>query len=124
MNRKFKPYPLTIASIILGAIVTLTPVGASAQSGVEQTSSVGEERIVIPVGSQSGMDSAEALPKKGLSASEVLARFGEPVERSAAKGEPPITRWSYSGFVVYFEGDTVIHSVVKFHPTGSTAEGQ
>jgi hypothetical protein len=27
-------------------------------------------------------------------------------------GKPPISRWEYPGFIVYFESDHVIHSVV------------
>jgi len=27
-------------------------------------------------------------------------------------GKPPISRWEYPGFVVYFEHEHVIHSVV------------
>ena len=30
-----------------------------------------------------------------------------------AVGKPPISRWEYPGFVVYFEHDHVIHSVVS-----------
>lgn len=51
-------------------------------------------------------------PAGGMSMDQVLARFGEPQIRKAAVGEPPITQWVYSGFIVYFEGQRVIHSVV------------
>ena len=30
-------------------------------------------------------------------------------------GEPPISQWHYQDFVVYFEGNRVIHAVVKQH---------
>ncbi|HXY97208.1 MAG TPA: hypothetical protein VEH00_09565 [Steroidobacteraceae bacterium] len=56
-------------------------------------------------------------PKRGLTMSEVEQHFGAPVTRHPAVGggsahTPPITRWDYSGFSVFFEGDRVIHSVV------------
>jgi hypothetical protein len=41
----------------------------------------------------------------------VEARFGAPSLQQSAVGEPPITRWDYPGFVVFFEHDRVIHSV-------------
>lgn len=41
----------------------------------------------------------------------VETRFGAPSQQQAAVGEPPITRWDYPGFVVFFEHDRVIHSV-------------
>lgn len=60
-------------------------------------------------------DTSVATPKRGTSQSGVTARFGEPKQRVAAVGQPPITRWVYDSFTVYFEGDKVIHAVVN-HP--------
>jgi hypothetical protein len=51
-------------------------------------------------------------PARGMSMAAVEARFGAPAERFAAVGQPPITRWVYPAFVVYFEYQTVVHSVV------------
>lgn len=48
----------------------------------------------------------------GLSQQAVLARFGEPLERIAAIGQPPIGRWVYETFTVYFEYDIALHAVV------------
>jgi hypothetical protein len=42
----------------------------------------------------------------------VESAFGAPTNRHAAVGDPPITRWDYPGFAVYFEYQHVIHSVV------------
>jgi hypothetical protein len=41
----------------------------------------------------------------------VEARFGAPQNRHAAVGAPPITRWDYPGYAVFFEHDRVIHAV-------------
>jgi hypothetical protein len=41
----------------------------------------------------------------------VQANFGAPSTQQAAIGEPPITRWDYSGFVVYLKHDVVLHAV-------------
>ena len=59
-------------------------------------------------------DPAAALerPKRGSTMSAVQGRFGEPVTRHAAVGQPPITRWDYAGFSVYFENDRVLHAVI------------
>ncbi len=51
-------------------------------------------------------------PKRGSTMSAVQGRFGEPVMRHATVGEPPITRWDYAGFAVYFEHDRVLHAVL------------
>lgn len=53
------------------------------------------------------------VPARGTSMEKVEAQFGAPVERIPAVGEPPITRWKYPGFEVYFEHQLVIHTVVS-----------
>jgi len=52
-------------------------------------------------------------PARGMSMEKVEAAFGAPANRVAAVGNPPITRWEYPGFVVFFEHNIVLHSVVK-----------
>jgi hypothetical protein len=54
-----------------------------------------------------------ARPDRGLSMQQVAARFGEPSARMSAIGEPAISRWIYDAYTVYFEGDRVIHAVVR-----------
>jgi hypothetical protein len=53
-----------------------------------------------------------ARPSRGMTMQAVESKFGAPQERHAAVGEPPISRWDYPGFKVFFEKDRVIHSVV------------
>jgi len=51
-------------------------------------------------------------PRSGASMGSVTTQFGEPESKREAIGEPPITRWIYPGYTVYFEGDRVIEVVV------------
>lgn len=51
-------------------------------------------------------------PSRGMSMTAVESRFGQPATRHNAVGQPPITRWDYPGFAVYFEHQFVIHAVV------------
>jgi hypothetical protein len=55
-------------------------------------------------------------PKRGSTMSEVEKHFGAPVNRHPTVGgaphQPPITRWDYNGFSVFFERDRVIDAVV------------
>jgi hypothetical protein len=53
-----------------------------------------------------------ARPSRGMTMHAVEAKFGAPQERHEAVGEPPISRWDYHGFRVFFEKDRVIHAVV------------
>jgi hypothetical protein len=52
-------------------------------------------------------------PTPCMSMAEVEERFGAPQEKLAPVGDPPITRWIYPEFEVFFEYNLVIHSVVK-----------
>lgn len=56
-------------------------------------------------------DSTLARPDRGQSMQAVEARFGAPQARHDAVGKPPITRWDYPGFSVFFENQRVIHAV-------------
>lgn len=56
-------------------------------------------------------------PARGMTMERVEASFGAPVARLGAIGEPPISRWEYADFVVYFEYGHVIHAVAKQHRT-------
>ena len=57
-------------------------------------------------------ESDVATPSRGMTMNEVSTKFGTPTTKVPAVGHPPISRWEYPGFVVYFENDHVIHSVV------------
>jgi hypothetical protein len=56
-------------------------------------------------------ESAVERPERGMSMGTVEKRFGAPASRHATVGQPPITRWDYAGFSVFFERDRVIHAV-------------
>lgn len=52
------------------------------------------------------------LPPNGLNKADVKARYGEPAQVHAPVGDPPITRWDYDGWSVYFEYDLVLDTVL------------
>ena len=72
------------------------------------------DTLVIPALEREPPNSPEGLPRptRGMDMDGVLLRFGEPRERLPAVGEPPITRWMYDGYTVYFEGRSVLRAVV------------
>ena len=58
-------------------------------------------------------------PNRGSTMATVEGRYGVPSSRHAAVGSPPITRWDYPQFSVYFEHDRVLHTVlVRSAPAG------
>jgi hypothetical protein len=56
---------------------------------------------------------ADQRPRRGTSMETVEARYGAPSSRVGAVGEPPISRWEYPGFIVYFEHNLVLHAAVR-----------
>jgi hypothetical protein len=57
-----------------------------------------------------------AMPTRGMSMTQVQARFGAPADRLDPRGGqkhqwPTINRWSYPAFTVYFEKNKVIDAV-------------
>jgi hypothetical protein len=57
-------------------------------------------------------------PRAGMNMESVRAKYGNPVREHPAVSttggplQPPITRWDYNGYSVFFEHDVVLHSVV------------
>lgn len=52
------------------------------------------------------------VPVNGLNTADVRARFGEPVTIHSTVGDPPISRWEYDRWSVYFEYDIVLFTVL------------
>lgn len=56
------------------------------------------------------------LPQHGMKMNEVEREYGTPRDRHLAVGQPPIIRWDYDGFSVFFERSTVLHAVQADRP--------
>ena len=63
-------------------------------------------------------NAANTMPRRGISMAAVEEQFGPPVRVLAAVGDPPITRWVYPGYTVYFENQLVIEPVTRTSHTG------
>lgn len=63
---------------------------------------------------QAPANSSDGLlrPRTGQSMNSVRAQFGTPAQELPWVGEPPISRWVYADFTVYFENEYVINTVV------------
>lgn len=91
---------------ILSIALTLCAAAALAAGG-------GDTRgTIVDMPAQESVDGTSDMPRRAMTKSEVERRFGEPRSRHAPVGEPPITRWDYAEFSVFFEHDRVLHSVV------------
>lgn len=93
---------MALQKLILAGMLCLTAFTANA------------DVLLIDVINKEPANSSGLLrPSNGQSMAHVQSTFGEPVTLYPAVGEPPITRWKYSKFSVYFEHNLVIHSVVN-----------
>lgn len=88
------------ASRISYTLATLAMFG-----GALAVSAVQADELKIPA------ETSATRPARGMSMEKVEATYGAPSNRVPAVGQPPITRWEYPGFVVYFENNLVIHAV-------------
>ena len=87
-----------------GTFKALVAMGALwAGVAMAETIVVGDEVQVVP--------STVERPARGQTMAAVEAKFGAPQGRHDAVGTPPITRWDYAAFSVYFEKDRVIDAV-------------
>jgi len=53
------------------------------------------------------------LPTNGTTKAQTETKFGAPSKKLPAVGDPPITRWEYQDFNVYFEYDLVLFTVLN-----------
>lgn len=74
---------------------------------------VAADEVVIPVGQQAADKQSIERPTVGITKDKVRERFGDPVEWNDPIGKPPISSWEYQDFIVYFEHDLVLYSVLK-----------
>ena len=77
------------------------------------SSNLSAEEINIPTPESNTTEYTVQLPGRGMSMEMVQNRFGEATEKFSAVGTPPISKWIYNTFTVYFESEFVIHAVVN-----------
>ena len=90
---------LTVSAVLATGLAGLTPI---CRADIVAS----EDGIAV-------RDAGVAAPVRGMTMAQVASKFGDPVTKVPAVGKPPISRWEYPGFVVYFERDHVIHAVVS-----------
>jgi len=74
------------------------------------------EELRMSVKDQAQQSLQEDLPRNGLSESSVRNGWGQPESVTGPVGDPPIFQWHYQNFIVFFEGNRVIHSVLRQNP--------
>ncbi|MGH8516548.1 MAG: phosphodiesterase [Panacagrimonas sp.] len=105
MRLGFLLFPLTLYA----------PLAAIAQSTTHDV----PEIVVVTQGSAPA--STPILPTKGMNKSAVVSRYGQPATKrppvgGSSRQQPPITRWDYDGYSVFFEYDHVVDTVQRGNP--------
>ena len=77
------------------------------------TQSLAQADTLVIDAARAGATAGIDKPGRGQTMASVENRYGAPQQIVPAVGEPPITRWIYDGFTVYFEGNVVLHTVVN-----------
>ena len=91
--------------IVLGTFVAAALASsAMAQEQVTQTTAAPVETV--------NANTAPAHPARGTTMESVKAKFGAPTQEIPPVGRPAISRWEYPGYVVFFENDKVLHTVI------------
>lgn len=88
-----------ITRILVALVCALAPAGAAFAETL-----VVDDQVVLK-------NSTVERPARGSTMTSVESRFGAPNQKHATVGQPPITRWDYPNFSVFFENDRVIHAV-------------
>ena len=96
--------------LITGSLITLFSAALSAPFTTAET-------ITLPLGEQTRKSDLD-MPVRSMNKQDVRRDFGDPQEITDAVGEPPISQWIYADYVVYFEDNWVLYSVVK-HPSNN-----
>ena len=78
------------------------------------TMSVGAQNMDMSAADRSATFDEAGKPTRGMTQEAVEANYGAPQNVRDAVGDPPITRWDYESYSVYFEYDVVLFSVL--HP--------
>lgn len=96
-----RPSHLSIIAILLAGTAS------AAEGDVLQVPPAAPEALAAPAAVEM------AMPVRGMTTTQVEQKFGAPQEKIPAVGEPPISRWEYADYTVYFEHQYVIHSVPR-----------
>lgn len=90
---------------------------ASVENMMQQETQQTGDVIVLPPKEMQAGETIQInlldLPRRGMSMDKVQNELGQPISTSASVGQPPITSWTYSDRIVYFEYSTVLHVVAR-----------
>ncbi|TXH04207.1 MAG: hypothetical protein E6R07_09730 [Nevskiaceae bacterium] len=108
-------------TLFLAALALSAVASTAAADTLAMPETAAEAKASAPLPAPAATPASISLPAKGISMAEVVKKFGEPRAKHPPVGggeprQPPITRWDYENFSVFFEHSHVIHAVIPDHP--------
>lgn len=108
---------LSMAILLVAAAAFAAP-----QAVCAATQNHGDSLLIKRVQQEQGMN----LPRRGMTMSQVSKTWGAPLRKLSPRGggsarQPVINRWDYAKFIVYFQHNYVIHSVLNT-PAGNNTD--
>jgi hypothetical protein len=106
--------PVTMETVMSKPSLYLAMLLAAAAGAAMPPAARADVLLMQRVQQEQGRD----LPSRGMTMAQVESRFGAPAARMDPRGgdstvHPVINRWEYPGFIVYFEREHVIDTVMK-----------
>lgn len=84
---------------------------------LSMTSLLQAEVLEMPPATETTAGYSVNLPGRGMNMTQVEEKFGPPLQKLPEVGDPPIIRWIYHDYTVYFEYQYVINSVLNVLPS-------
>lgn len=112
MNRLTRSLAFASRPLVFAMLALVLP-GFAITASAQDRQVIGDTLLMERV-----QDEPANLPRRGMTMSQVEARFGVPAERLDPRGGqknvwPTINRWMYPDFTVYFERTRVIDVVMN-----------
>ena len=99
------------ANLAAAALLLTGPMALAQEAADTETTTVTKGTVLLVEKVQ--RDAPIATPSHGRTMQQVESGFGTPSQKVPAVGDPPISRWVYPDFTVYFEDEFVIHTVIR-----------
>lgn len=102
-------HPLLATTVAATVIIAIGVLGMTSEGGANDPAPNPAQSPRPAPAAASGV----TMPVRGMDMRDVEHIFGAPLIKLPPAGDPPISRWIYPGFVVYFENRMVLESAIR-----------
>jgi len=117
LRRRASRHPALAGVGAATAVLAMSVLGMASQSGTADTLQAPPQHAPAATVATA----APTMPVRGMDMRNVEHIFGSPLVKLPPVGNPPISRWIYGTYVVYFEKNMVLESVTRTDSSGVPA---